>query len=157
MTASSFPPFLIPNWSSAKDEWFLRYKVGHWRQRMAWSAMTPLWWGRTGLQDLNISFIPVLFGTNIPHWLYAWKTEAALKSDFFLLSISTSSQVLEKTKQLICFALNACFFFSNTFLYVISEISSSHWLQQELQPFSYVLVINSCTYISFFFLWASSH
>lgn len=148
MTAFLSPLFLISNWSSVKGEWFLRYKVGCWRQRMAWYSTTLLWWARAGLQDPNISYFCTLWDKN-PTLPFCTKNRNSFKKYIFFTVSIFKQPGARKNKHSISFALNAHFFFSNTFLCVIGENLSSHWLLHELQPFPCILLISSCAFICF--------
>lgn len=119
MTAFFSPPFLMSNWSSVKGEWFLGYKVGCWRQKMAWSSTTLLWWARAGLQDLNISFTSALFEIKILHCPSALETETALKSAFFYCQYLQAAR--GQKKQMLHFLCSEC-----TFLF-LKYLSVCYW------------------------------
>lgn len=148
MTAFFSPPFLMSNWSSVKGEWFLRYKVGCWRQKMAWSSTTLLWWARAGLQDLNLSFTSALFEIKILHCPSALETETALKSAFFYCQYLQAAR--GQKKQMLHFLCSECTFLFLKYLSVCYwENLFPHWLLRELQSFPCMLLIISCAFICF--------
>lgn len=154
MTAFFSPPFLISNWSSVKGEWFLRYKVGCWRQRMAGSSTTLIWWARAGLQDLNISFTSALFGKKILHCPSALKTETTLKSAFFYCQYLQAAR--GQKKQTLHFLCSECTFLFLKYLSVhywgkpFLSLTSAGIAVLPLRRGSLSLLRSSCASICFF-------